>query len=365
VTLSWSAPAVGGDVTTYRVRLGRAAGATETSIDSGPGTTLAMNTLAPGVWFARVLAVGVVGAGPVSNEVSFTVADGTSAPRNLAVAVTGLSVTFTWDAPPSGAVTGYIVEVGSAAGLSDVIVVPVGMTTTVTAPAPPGTYFARVKALNGSTESAASNEVSFTTATGVSTPGAPLNLTATVSGSSVTLAWSPPITGGAPLRYFVEAGTSTGASNVGTFAVGGTSMSVPVVPSGTFFVRVKADNAAGTGPASSEVSFTVGGGSPGPAPGPGPGPTLPPGAPSGLAVTVSGSTVGLTWLAPTTGGAPEGYAIQVGSASGLANLGTFAVGPTTAFSASGIPPGTFFVRVFAVNTAGPSSASNEVTVVVP
>src|SRR6185295_9274567 len=49
-------------------------------------------------------------------------------------------------------------------------------------------------------------------------------------------------------------------------------------------------------------------------------PLVLPSAPIGLAATVSGATVVLTWLAPATGGAPTSYVLQAGSASGLADL---------------------------------------------
>lgn len=352
VTLSWSAPATGGAVSNYRVRLGRSAGEIATSIDSGSSTSLALNTLSPGVWFARVQALSAIGASPVSNEVSFTVTNLPSAPRNFSALVSGLSVTFSWEAPISGPVTGYVVEVGTASGLTDVSSAQLGLVTTLSVQSVAGTYFARVKAVNSNGQSVASNEVSFTTAPGAGTPGAPQNLQVSVSGNTILIAWNPPATGGLATGYLLEAGSASGQSNLGVFALTLTSLSTSGVPNGTFFIRVRGTNASGVGPASTEVSFTIG-------------PLVPPGSPSGLTATVSGSTIALTWLAPTTGGAPASYAIVVGSAPGLSNLGIFAVGLTTTFGASAIPPGTYYVRIVATNAAGASGPSNEVIVIVP
>ena len=85
-------------------------------------------------------------------------------------------------------------------------------------------------------------------------------------------------------------------------------------------------------------------------------------APSALAANVSGTNVTLTWRA--VGGA-TGYVLEVGSAAGLSNLGTLATGSAaTSFFASGVPAGTYYVRVRAQSAAGTSLPSNEVAVVV-
>jgi hypothetical protein len=87
-------------------------------------------------------------------------------------------------------------------------------------------------------------------------------------------------------------------------------------------------------------------------------------APINLSNTVVASTVTLAWTAPA--GAVTSYVIEAGSSSGLANLANFSTGNAlTTFSTTGVPVGTYYVRVRAVDsssTAGP--ASNEVVIVV-
>ena len=81
---------------------------------------------------------------------------GTPAPFN--VAVSGRFVVLTW-AGVAGA-NDYLIEVGSSAGASDLLVAPLGNITSVSTFADPRLYFARIRARNGCGVSAPSNEVS-------------------------------------------------------------------------------------------------------------------------------------------------------------------------------------------------------------
>jgi fibronectin type III domain protein len=90
-----------------------------------------------------------------------------------------------------------------------------------------------------------------------------------------------------------------------------------------------------------------------------------PSAPANLAFQVSGSTVILTWSPPAGGGATATYVLEAGTAAGQSNIVSFATGgTTTTFTATGVPNGTYFVRVRARNADGTSGPSNEATVVV-
>jgi hypothetical protein len=181
------------------------------------------------------------------------------------------------------------------------------------------------------------------------------NLSANVTGNTVTLAWEAPAT--PPLGYIVEASLSPGGNAVAVFAVGDTSMIVTSVPNGVFYVRVRSVDGDGVGAPSNEALVAVpnGGGS---------ACSTPPGAPTGLAQSVAGSQVTLTWSAPASPCPATGYVIQAGSAPGLSNLAILNVGPVPSLSVNA-PPGTYHVRVVATNAAGGSVASNEIVVVVP
>jgi Fibronectin type III domain len=89
-----------------------------------------------------------------------------------------------------------------------------------------------------------------------------------------------------------------------------------------------------------------------------------PGVPQGFTQSVDSSrTVSLAWAIPTTGGAPEGYVIEAGSAPGLADLAVISV-PGLVFIAPNVAPGTYYVRVRAVNGAGRGPATLDAMVVV-
>jgi hypothetical protein len=81
---------------------------------------------------------------------------GTPSPFNISVS--GRFVVLTW-AGVAGA-SDYLIEVGSAAGASDLLVAPLGNITSVSTFADPRLYFARIKARNGCGVSPASNEIS-------------------------------------------------------------------------------------------------------------------------------------------------------------------------------------------------------------
>lgn len=279
------------------------------------------------------------------------------APTGLSASVAGSTVTLTWLAPSVGdAPTSYLLEAGSVSGRSDLASTDTGSPTpSLTATnVPPGTYFVRVRARNAGGTSVPSNEVAVTVQGAcANAPGAPSGLTATVSGSSLTLTWLAPVGGCTPTMYVLEAGSGPGLANLASFSTGSTSttFSTSGVGGGTYYVRVRAGNAAGYSSPSNEVSFTMA--------------TITcasaPGAPTGLTATVSGATVSLGWTAPAAGCAPTTYFIEAGSASGLSDLVSTSSGSALPnFSFTGVPNGKYYARVRSVNAVGQSDVSNEV-----
>ena len=124
---------------------------------------------------------------------------------------------------------------------------------------PVGSYHVRVRAVNAAGASDPSNEVLVNVGGVPARPGVPSALTATVTGSTVTLDWVAPADGGPPSGYILEAGATPGCSNLAVFATGGvfTTISVANVPAGRYFVRVRGQNSIGPGGASAEIMVVV------------------------------------------------------------------------------------------------------------
>ena len=195
------------------------------------------------------------------------------------------------------------------------------------------------------------------TAAPVVAPGVPTGFTATASGTVVTLAWTAPAGGDAPTSYVVEAGSTAGQANLANFDTGNaaTSLAVFNVPSGTYFVRVRAVNSAGASAPSNEAQLVVAGGA---------SPCVVLSPPLNLTGNVIGNNVILEWTAPS-GCAPTAYVIQAGSAPGQSNLANFSTGSAAVtFTASNVGPGTYFIRVLSSANGLVSVPSNEVSVTV-
>ena len=269
------------------------------------------------------------------------------APQNLQASVVGNQVTFQWAAPSGGAaVVSYLLEAGFSPGAT-VISVPLANVTSFSVMAPDGVFFVRVRAVGVTGPGAPSNEVQIAIPS-CSPLAAPSPLVGTAAGGVVSLTWQPV----AGATYEIDAGTSAGASDVGSFPVGTVTTFSTAAPPGTYFVRVRAVGACGSSPPTNEVMLSVAG------------PALP-GAPTNLQATITGSTVLLSWQPPADGAPITTYIIEVGlSQSTPTNLLVAPLGPGLSLSATA-PSGTYFVRMRAQNPTGVGPPGEQIVVVVP
>jgi hypothetical protein len=138
----------------------------------------------------------------------------------------------------------------------------------------------------------------------------------------------------------------------------GTAQQQPAAPSswpcgGSDFVRVVQDTGTvlplGSIPGGPCVSWDV---------------AFAPASPLLHAPSVAGASVTLAWTQPV--GVTTGFVVEAGSAPRLSNLAALPVAAgSTTITVTNVPAGTYYVRLRALNSAGPSAPSNEITVVVP
>ena len=118
--------------------------------------------------------------------------------------------------------------------------------------APPGTYYVRVRGMNGGVAGPVSNEVVVPVSGACQAPGAPTDLTAITRGTSVFLAWNAG-NGGLPSGYTLHASFTSNGPAIAGFGTASPYLNVAGVPTGTYYVRVYASTACGTSAASNEI----------------------------------------------------------------------------------------------------------------
>jgi hypothetical protein len=138
-------------------------------------------------------------------------------------------------------------EVGTTPGASDIGVFPLPGLNTFFPSVPPGTYYARARAVNAYGRSNRSTEIPLQIpgpCAANSLPPTPVQVKATVNGSQVTLAWalSPP-TGATfhQLTLYDQAGIAQEQIILSS----ATSLTAPNVPSGSYRIRISSGNACG------------------------------------------------------------------------------------------------------------------------
>jgi hypothetical protein len=182
--------------------------------------------------------------------------------------------------------------------------------------------------------------------------GAPGSLRSTIAGRLVSLAWSASSSGAPATGYVIEAGSASGLADLAQIPLTGSSTSFSgAAPDGRYFVRVRAGTSCGMSGASNEIIVDV------------PEGCGPPPAPGNLRFTRAGRMVTLSWDVPSGGAAS--YVVEVGSAPGLSNLLVTELGNLTSLTTAA-PPGTYYVRLRALNACRRTgAASNEIVVNVP
>ena len=351
VTLTWQEQTAGATPDFYVIEGGSAPGLTTLPVIATPSRTGQWTvTLPAGVYFFRVRAANEAGTSGPSNEAQAVVTSPVPVPGppiGFAVIVDGTRATGSWQRPlGGGAVANWQIEIGFTTGAAGIAFALPGDVTTATGLFPPGEYFARVRAFNATGGGEASNEVRFRVG-GVPPCGPlqpPVLLPATVRDRIVTLAWRAPATV-AVGAYRLLVGSAPGGSDLAVADVSAVNTIVAAAPPGVYYVTVLAIDGCGTSTASNAIVVSV--------------PVID--APANLAASQAGSQVAVTWSA--VAGA-QSYRLEAGPAPGV-TVASFAV-TSTGVVATGVTPGTYYVRVRAVGAGGAiSTPSAEIAVVVP
>ena len=249
VRMTWDAALVGTPAASYVINASLSPGGP--AIATLPAAASPLEVTAPnGIFYVTVHGLNAYGAGSPSNRATVAVGlpQPPTAPTLTVVRGTANPITLSWTPGPGATPDSYTLQAGTSAGVSNLGAFPMGLSTTVTAVAPVGVpIFARVLA-NGAGVSMISNEVTFA----VAPPPAPTLGAPQVAGNTVHLWWT-----GAGPAYVVRARLEPGGAVVASLPVAGTSVVVPNVPAGDYYVTVVGVADGGTSPESNQVLVHV------------------------------------------------------------------------------------------------------------
>jgi len=259
-TLTWGTVA---NAAPYRVQLSTNSTFSSTLVDDSTlmaGTKAITGLSATTVYYWRVNAKNTGGTSAWSTLFSFTTGIGApvlTIPNNASTNVS-ISPTLAWSAV-TGAVT-YRVQLSTSSVFGTTVVDDSTLTATskaVTGLSNSTTYYWRVNAKNAGGTGAWSTVFSFyTTVLGSPSLSSPANAAIITSSQTPTLTWAVVI-GAATYRVQVSTALSFGTVLVDDSTLTTGTKTLPSLSYGTYYWRVNAKNAGGSGAWSSSYSFTV------------------------------------------------------------------------------------------------------------
>lgn len=169
-----------------------------------------------------------------------------------------------------------------------------------------------------------------------------------IVGNLVRFRWISPQFGPPPTSFFLEGGLAPNQVLASLPTNSASPVFDVVVPSGSWFARLRTASGTSLSGNSNEVLLHVG-------------VPVAPSAPTGLTGLVNGSVLGLSWINTFEGGAPSGTVLDVTGSF----VGSVPFGPGESFDFAGVPGGTYTFRVRATNAGGSSPATAPLTLTFP
>jgi hypothetical protein len=253
VTVSFKPPVDGVTPTGFVLEGGAQPGQVLATLPIAVGASRVTFAAPTGAFYVRVHTfAGGLRSGPSNEErvfVNVPVLPGR--PTNLLYAVDGNTLALAWMNNASGGALArnHLVVRGA---LNSFLPISAGESITFTN-VPAGTYDIVVHGVNGVGDGPNSNSVRAVIpgpCTGI--PAAPVNVTATKSGSGISLVWDLPVSGPAPTSFVVNV---TG-SFVGSFPVTARTLSGTVGP-GSYAISVSSRNSCGSSSPSAPQTVVV------------------------------------------------------------------------------------------------------------
>ena len=270
-------------------------------------------------------------------------------PTNLVATASGSGVVLTWIGPRGAAPVRYAISGGRAPHTSTLpVIVTADASNRYTIPAlPPGSYFFTVFAVLADGLSPPSNEAAVAAAGSWAASGPPSGALAVIEGGFITATWTP--APGVGALYEVEIGRGPGQAGAAVLATTKPSVTYRA-DAATSYLRVRSVRGATVSAPSNDVSVSAA--------------TVCAAAPLDPVLlppsTTNGETT-ISWL-PAGGSRADYYRVDGDGPSGPTTKTTLGAG--TSLTAD-LEPGTYSIRVTAINACGASAASNAFSFTLP